>query len=952
MPDSRRQEVFNVVLAQLLQERGVIAAPESIIRAGPERVRHMPDVIVTYQGLRTAIEAEVESANARDKALASASRRVAEHISDIGVAVVYPERLRGVDFTRLKQELGRAELEIAVSSVAGNTGYTTGDVAYLERALRSTFEQLVREDVVVEAVAQLDYAVDKFAGAALNYPGIWGRISLLLNDSLTLDDLPQLSAAQRGANCRIAGLVLINAMIFQEVLHIQYPTITPMKNIVNAELVSKMLPHPWQYILENINYYPIFHLAVKIFDQMSMAAWDIADSIRYMAGVAETIAEKRTALRHDLMGRVYHRLLAEAKYLGTYYTSIPAATLLLQLALRPQGWPLQWDDAEQIGGLRIADLSCGTGTLLTAAADAVIDNYVNTAASEGKPVQLDAVHRQLAESVLYGYDVLPSAIHLTASTLALRAPDTPFKKMNLFSLPLGGPFRRLGSIEFLRGREVQMALDLFGGTPQAQQVTGMAAEDVIAAPLPDLDLCVMNPPFVRSVIGNLLFGSRPEHERKPMQEDLQKLVKQSNVQANITAGLGSVFVAIGDRYIKPGGRLALVLPKALLSGVAWRETRELINRKYRVDYVISSHDAERWNFSESTDLSEVLLVATKNENANGKPPDGHKAVFVNLWHNPTTALEALSVASTLAKGDIPDFVEGQGALIIPVNGHKGGEAVTLDWNEMKSDWFLASAFAQSDLSRAAHHLLNGSLWLPGFGKRGHVKLCTLGELASLGPDGRDIHDGFDITDSPTPYPSLWGHDGTEVNTLAQTANKYLAPLTKAKKGRPLRKLEDLWPKSSRLLVGARMWLKTNRTIAVRLPEAVLSNVWWPLSLGDEIANPQSEKALTLWLNSSLGLLLLLVTRQETRGAWVQFKKPILAALRVLDLRALSADQLAALADAYDRVCEQPLQPFPHMAEDAVRAEIDAAIAQALNLPDYSILRTMLGREPVVSMQRL
>jgi hypothetical protein len=912
----------------------------------------MPDVIVTYQGLRTAIEAEVRSANAEQKALDSASRRVAERIADIGIAVVYPERLRGVDFARLKQELARAELEIAVSSVAGNTGYTTGDVAYLERALRSTFEQLVREDVVVKAVEQLDYAVDKFAGAALNYPGIWGRISLLLNDSLTLDDLPQLSAAQRGANCRIAGLVLINAMIFQEVLHFQYPTITPMKNIVNAELVSEVLPHPWQYILKNINYFPIFHLAVKIFDQMSMAAWDISDSIRYMAGVAAKIAEKRTALRHDLMGRVYHRLLAEAKYLGTYYTSIPAATLLLQLALRPQGWPVQWDDAEHIGGLRIADLSCGTGTLLTAAADAVIDNYVNTAASEGKPVQLDAVHRQLAESVLYGYDVLPSAIHLTASTLALRAPDTPFKKMNLFSLPLGGQFLRLGSIEFLRGRQVQMALDLFGGTPQAQQVTGTVAEDVIAAPLPDLDLCVMNPPFVRSVGGNLLFGSRPEAERTAMQRALKKLVASTGVQANITAGLGSVFAAIGDRYIKAGGRLALVLPKALLSGVAWGETRALINRKYRLDTIVVSHDAERWNFSESTDLSEVLLVATRNENANGKPPADHQVVVVNLWRNPTTALEALAVASSLAKGGVPDLVDGQGALSIPMNGDKGGEAIAYAWDEMQADWFLPTAFAQSDLTRAAYHLLRGDLWLPGFGKRGQVRLCPLSELGKLGPDRRDIHDGFDVTDSATAFPAFWGHDADTMLTLAQEANKYLAPLAKAKKGRSLRKVEDLWPLAGKILLAERMRLNTQRLVSVRLPQQVLSNVWWPFAFKEGIKDTNLDKALVLWLNSTLGLLIMFATRDETEGAWVDFKKPSLGAMPVLDVRALSAEQIAALAAAYDRVCEQTLQPFPQMADDEVRAEINTAIGTALGLPDYSALRTILGREPVVSMQRL
>ncbi len=78
MADSVRQEVLNVLLAQLLQERGVISAPESIIRVGKDHRRRMPDVtIVNFQGLRTTVEAEVGGpADAHAKALASARNRV------------------------------------------------------------------------------------------------------------------------------------------------------------------------------------------------------------------------------------------------------------------------------------------------------------------------------------------------------------------------------------------------------------------------------------------------------------------------------------------------------------------------------------------------------------------------------------------------------------------------------------------------------------------------------------------------------------------------------------------------------------------------------------------------------------------------------------------------------------------------------------------------------------
>ena len=63
--------------------------------------------------------------------------------------------------------------------------------------------------------------------------------------------------------------------------------------------------------------------------------------------------------------------------------------------------------------------------------------------------------------------------------------------------------------------------------------------------------------------------------------------------------------------------------------------------------------------------------------------------------------------------------------------------------------------------------------------------------------------------------------------------------------------------------GRKMWLKTQRLVALRVSERVLSNMWWPVSLRGQFANQSFEKALALWLNSTFGLILLLANRQET-----------------------------------------------------------------------------------------
>lgn len=759
----------------------------------------------------------------------------------------------------------------------------------------------------------------------------------------------KLSPAEAEAVSRISTLVIVNAMIFQEILsgHREF-RVSPLEKIKNEENVLSAFSSQWRDILR-INYYPIFHLARELLLQIpSDPAFSI---IRSLADAAQLIVGKRAALRHDLMGRVYHKLLADKKYLATYYTRVPSAILLLKLALGDDAFPRRWHDLNEMMNFRIADLACGTGTLLMAAADTMMDNYVRASVKAGQPPNFIDVHRVLAEEIIHGYDVLPSAIHLTASTLALRAPEISFKRMNLFNLPMGGKEAYLGSLEFLKGKDLRIR-DLFGARLEAKQVGGDKEIILSDVNVPLLDLCVMNPPFTRSVIGNLLFGSFPEKERSKMQTSLKNLVKNRQVQSSITAGLAAVFVALADRYIRSGGRLALVLPKALLSGVAWEPTRELLRKKYYLEYVVASHDPERWNFSESTSLSEVLIVARKrNNNDSG----GQKITCINLWRNPATAFDALAVYHGIKNNPLPyEFPHGQGSLELVLGKEKIAEVLSYDWEEFKGwpNWLLPCAFAQSDLIRAAYHLLHGRLWLPGFGIKGQFPIDPLSSFGNLGPDGRDIHDGFGLSRAKTAFPAFWGTDNQAILTISQEPNAYLSPLPRPKKGRPLRKVEDLWPLAGKVLLGARIRLNTRKLCAIQVKEPVLSNVWWPLSLKGKFNAENYGNSLLLWLNSTLALLILLANRQETEGAWVQFKKPILANLPVLALDQLSKEQFTLMAEAYDEVCREELRAFPEMAADPVRARIDAAVAQALNLPDFSVLRRLLAQEPVVCLRRL
>lgn len=759
---------------------------------------------------------------------------------------------------------------------------------------------------------------------------------------------------------RIAGLVLLNAMIFQEVLASHNSEVRPLAKLIDeANPVQAFCDH-WRHIVRDIDYYSIFNVAHEVAADISPDQ-DAAHQLRSFARAAQRIVTNRTALRHDLMGRIYHRLLVEAKYLGTYYTGIPAAAFLLSLAFRPDGWGVDWSDVDDISSLRIADLACGTGTLLMAAADAVTDNYVAACATQHTQPDIPHLQKSLVESVLLGYDVLPSAIHLTASTLALRVPEVPFEGMNLWSMPLGGSDHRLGSLEFLGEGLVQGRL--WGALGKTARVKGKQLETTTTTSVPKLDLCVMNPPFTRSVGGNLLFGSLPESERGPLQDRLRNLVRSEGISASITAGLGSPFVAAANKYVKKGGRMALVLPKALVSGVAWGRTRKLLSEDYVVEYIVSSHDPERWNFSENTSLSEVLVVA-RRIHANGEAPAEAKAakqeaeaahtVAVNLRRNPTSSFESLAVAQQVLEREPPSIEHGQGALNISVGETEAGQAVSVPWADLAEApmWMLPCAFAQADLIRVAFHLGRRRLWLPGFGRVGKVPLCELSELGTVGPDRRDVYDGFERSSSETQYPAYWGHNAEEATTIAQTPNAHLRPLSQPKKGRPLRQATVLWPRSGRLMVAERLWLNTQRVAAVLLPTRCLANVWWPFALrsGAEVEN--WAKVLALWLNASVGLVTILSRRQETRGAWVDFKKPVVERLPVIDVTKLEGDKLEHLVHAYESVAHSKLLPLPEIQSDPVRKKIDESIAEALELPDLNALREMLAREPIISLERL
>lgn len=871
--------------------------------------------------------------------LADANRRIATGICHIAVALVYPKGLRTASTASLEAALSGSRLRYLIVSETGQTEWAEATPSEILASLRRVHESLTKDDIVAESARQLSERIEGIAALWVGQPATCDRLSSLLGMPKKRGETPEEGDARRTTATKVASLVLANAMIFQEQLAASGGDgrVDSLRAYDNEPDPIAVIKSHWHWIWTKINYVPIFQIGEAILGEIPINQSAIA-SIRWLMAEAKAICANQSALRHDLMGRIYHWLLHHAKYLGTYYTATSSATLLLKLAFA-QDWSGQdFGTPKNLANFVVSDLACGTGTLLMASAQALTDQFIVSRVKSGRTLaetDLKHLHETLMENVLYGYDVLPSAVHLTASTLGMLAPNVTYRKMNLFVMPMGveGRSKRLGSLDFIGHSRVSTQLSLDNSQMEVKQ-TGIVAEHYAVAEVPTLDLCVMNPPFVRSVGGNLLFGSLPDDEREKLQAELKKRAK--DLPASITAGLGSVFMAIADKHLRVGGRMAFILPVALATGEAWGASRKLLADGYHLETVIVSHDAERPNFSENTDLSEIMFIARKLK----KNEEACNTTYINLWHNPRTIYEAMDVADRVRECIASGLDETGVASVRGTGGRKLAEIIQLPPTHGDAQW-IGAQFAQSPTLRAAVSLGQGELAVPGHAPI-ELPLCALDVLGDLGPDRKRIHEGFTVSDTEwSPYPTFWNHDSKTVTSIGQQPNSWLSPWAASPRGADYGP-RLLWPRAGRILLVERVRTTTHRVLGIGFDEVVLGNTWWALKSD---LDPEQEKALLLWLNSTPSLLMMLAHRVTTEGAWMQVKQPQWAAMPVLDVRNLPAETLSRLADDYDALRDKELLALAKLDIDPIRGEIDNALSTALDLPDMTSLRQLLAREP-------
>ena len=601
------EEVLNTRLADLLRACGLDAEPESKLGGG-RRV----DVMVTVNGRKVALEAKVGFPSLRGEAAKDAAAgRLEEGAAEAALAVCYPDTLA-------RMEDLRGDTMVWVASLGGD--WAECSVTHLAAVVRHAVEDAGDVDAIALRFRQkLEFAASQ----------------------LTEDQLYEIAVASGGPmrDLKAAGvrgaLLVASAAMFHARLdrhrkglrRPKYDARLPDETLFTgdwppAKLADCLADHDpvgrlmdaWDIILA-LDYKPVFETGIAV-----LRAPAQTPTLTAFAKIAckSAVEASRTiaGMRHDLLGRVFHRILPAAKHTGAFYTSTPAAVLLAGLAISPS-------EAGDAYDYTVVDPACGTGTLLMAAAERI----KQITGDRGR-----IMSKHLIENVIHGYDIELAATHMASVTLGLLVPTVAFDKMNIHRPYLGvaGNHVRAGSLE-LFDESGQMSLM---PSPASEQVE--TGEETLRAQRHSL--VIMNPPFTRD---SLRYDHLGKEGEKAVKVREMELFQGTAVHRS---GCSGMFMLLADRLTKENrGTVAAILPTAWLGGPAGRPVWEHLLQRFHLETVAVSHDPERMWFSENTSISESLFVLRRLGERNRRTPTR----FIRFTVNPGEVSEALTAVGAL-----------------------------------------------------------------------------------------------------------------------------------------------------------------------------------------------------------------------------------------------------------------------------------------------------------------
>jgi len=597
----------------------------------------------------------------------------------------------------------------------------------------------------------------------------------------------------------------------------------------------------------------------------------------------------------DIRGVIFQNLLPEElkKITGSYHTRSDAAEILASISI---------DTPNSI----VMDLSCGSGKLLVAATHRIKELSKN---------------KDISQNQIFGVELMKIPACLAVINLFLENLNTE-SNVNI-------------------GNEDSLFLE-------PEKTISVLKSTMPKIKIPKADTVIMNPPFTRQ-----------ESLKKEQKDALtDRFSKYGLVDKRI--GLHGYFILLGNEFLEDGGMLSLVLPATVLRIESFTKLRKFLVDNFDIKHIIVSNRSS--SFSYNSRFREILFVGRKI-----KSKKDSKARITVLNEKPVIGKNVKKIISALTEKTSKS-----------TNGIKMIDVDNQIVSENYENLFRFISLSKEKVFHAYNKIFfhnDNLIKFNDYCSKHDKKLIRGWETLRL------IHpvqsDYILRNEEETDDKSQWFFVKKEKSGIIiknyKTKTELKIPIDSVKFGlrrlgdidtinvngkldyivhkkfkdiskflsKPVIKNFDEWEKitekkSSCLAFVRRFSLAGRR---MRLCAIVSDEEFTPTQTMSLISHISLEdaKILSLWLNSSLHILQMIVERVETEGAYMELPEWAMKELFVIDPTKLSKNQKVRILSTYERISTIP---FPTLSEQLkkgfkVRTEIDQLFLEILEINDLS-----------------
>ncbi|MFB6187516.1 MAG: Eco57I restriction-modification methylase domain-containing protein, partial [Halobacteriaceae archaeon] len=422
-----------------------------------------------------------------------------------------------------------------------------------------------------------------------------------------------------------------------------------------------------------------------------------------------------------------------------------------------------------------------------------------------------------------------------------------------------------------------------------------------------VDLIIMNPPFTRQEsVGD--FGDDYKDRLADRLDDYDE-----NIHGLMS--YFSYFVLLADKFLKPGGRVAAVIPSTILNKKSDKGIRDLLLENYHVEYIVSRSDEP--NFSEDTDLREVLLVAKKGSQGPTTYVDieglDHDFSRLPQANEDLEAGDNMSLnGMTLQKVDVDTL-----------NPNNLFGPVAINNNELLGVWTAVSESPKiTSLDELDLGMIRGAQG-GGYDARGYNPEMTLNSSDAYKLEDKDVWVVKEEVEDTIVAKHRHTGDEFEIpreNVVKNTRrfsgrrtniNEYavVKRFNRFDDFESLTEQEDIpveeWENRVRDRLSHFALIRRADMTAPGLSHTAFysdePSLWPNIMTLFTDADREESKILTLWFDSTFGWLQFLIDRIETRGGWMAWRGFITKKFRSLDPDKLSESERRTVLNTFDEV---------------------------------------------------